>query len=142
MLSGKSPDWLRLMTTRATASWPARVSPLDSKYTAPARHFNSGSSSAGTTCACTNSSRLAEVEGVRGVTVTVPSALRTMETGVWSVAADEAEAASVAVNARLEIAIVAAESAVPEANEGSAAKKGANAKTTTATTEAAFNKKN
>src|SRR3546814_5472849 len=73
MLSGKSPDWLRLLTTRATASWPARVSPLDSKYTAPARHFNSGSSSAGTTCACTNSSRLAEVEGVGGVTVTVPS---------------------------------------------------------------------
>src|SRR3546814_20398766 len=91
MLSGKSPDWLRLITTRATASWPARVSPLDSKYTAPARHFNSGSSSAGTTCACTHSSRLAEAEGVRGVNVTVPSALGTMDKGVLSVAADEDE---------------------------------------------------
>src|SRR3546814_7131755 len=64
-----------------------------------------------------------------------------METGVWSVAADEAEAASVAVNARLEIAIVAAESAVPEANEGSVATKVATAEITTATKEAAFKRK-
>src|SRR3546814_5636465 len=64
-----------------------------------------------------------------------------METGVWAVAADEAEAASVAVNARLEIAIVAAESAVPEANEGSVATKVATAEITTATKEAAFQRK-
>src|SRR3546814_481427 len=64
-----------------------------------------------------------------------------METGVWSVAADEAEAASVAVNARLTIAIVSAESAVSEANEGSVATKVATAEITTATKEAAFKRK-
>src|SRR3546814_21057520 len=64
-----------------------------------------------------------------------------MEKGVLSGARDEAEAASVAVNARLEIAIVASESAVQEANEGSVATKVATAEITTATKEAAFKRK-
>ena len=52
---GKRPELERARTTRATASWPASDSPLDSKYTAPARQRSSLLKLSSTSCARTSS---------------------------------------------------------------------------------------